>query len=161
MNELGNLWNTSLKKSESVRIGHHHSGNLRALLSYQALQILEIHLTIGQRLHLYNLQATYCGRGRIGAMGTIGHNHLFARHITTLAMVVIDSHQSHQLTMSTCIGLKGEVSQTCECTERLLQQSYQSLCTTYRFSRLFWVQILELGQSSHLLVDFGIVLHGT
>ena len=63
--------------------------------------------------------------------------------------------------MGTSIGLKGEVSQTCECTERLLQQGYQSLRTTYRFDRLLRVQILELGQSGHLLVDFGIVLHGT
>ena len=94
VNQLGNLRNTSFKQSEGIRIGHHHSGNLSSLLSYQALQILEINLTISQRFHLNNLQATHSGRGRIGTMGAIGHNHLFARHITTTTMIIVDSHQS-------------------------------------------------------------------
>ena len=54
-------------------------------------------------------------------MCAIRYNHLFTLHVTTLAMIVIDGHQSSQLTMGTSVWLKGEVSQTSKLAERFLQ----------------------------------------
>ena len=63
--------------------------------------------------------------------------------------------------MGTCIGLEGEVSQTCKGTERLLQQGNQRLSTSNGMLGLFWMQILELRQRCHLLIDLRIVFHRT
>ena len=48
VNELCNLRDTGLEEAEGVGVGHHHGSDLRALLSDDTLQILEIHLTVRQ-----------------------------------------------------------------------------------------------------------------
>ena len=48
VNQLGNLWDARLKETECVGIGHHHGGNLCALLCDDALQVLEINGAVGQ-----------------------------------------------------------------------------------------------------------------
>ena len=117
VDELGNLWNTSFKESQGIRIGHHHSGNLSAFLCNNTLQVFDIDLTISLRFHLNNLQATDSGRGGVGAMGTIGHDDFFALPVATLTMIIIDGHQSGQLAMGTSIRFKSEMSQTGNGTE--------------------------------------------
>ena len=94
-------------------------------------------------------------------MGTVGHDDLLTSEVATGTVVVVDDHQTRQLTMGTGIGFEGEVSQTREGTERLLQQDDEGSDTCHRGLRLQGVQILELRQSGHLLVDFGVVLHRT
>jgi hypothetical protein len=76
-------------------------------------------------------------------------------------MVVVDGHQAREFTMGACVGLKGEMSQTSEFAERLLQHRHQSLGSLHRLNGLFGMQVLELRQSGHLFVDLGVVLHGT
>ena len=63
--------------------------------------------------------------------------------------------------MGTGVGLEGEVIQPREGTERLLQEDYQRPGAHHRMLRLQGVQVLELWQGSHLLVDLRIVLHRT
>ena len=94
-------------------------------------------------------------------MSRVGHDDLLALHVATRTMIVVDGHQTRQFTMSTSIGLKGEVSKTREFAERLFQERHHCQRALYSLSRLLGVQILELGQGSHLLVDLRIVLHRT
>ena len=63
--------------------------------------------------------------------------------------------------MRTGIRFEGKVGQTCEGTKRLLQKRYQCQSTLGGVGWLLGMQILELWQGGHLLVDLGIILHGT
>ena len=94
-------------------------------------------------------------------MGRIGYNHLLASHIATRTVIVVDGHQARQLTMCASVWLKGEMSQTREFTKRAFKHLNQFLRTICGVGRLFWMQVLELRQRCHLLIDFGIVLHRT
>ena len=161
VDELCNLRDARLEESQGVGVGHHHGSYLWSLLSNDALKIVEIDLTISLRLHLDNLETTDSGRGGVGAMGRVGHDDLLTGQVATRAVVVVDSHQTSEFAMGTCVGLKGEMGQTRELAERLLQHRHQGLGTLHRPGGLFGVQVLELRQSGHLLVDLGVILHGT
>ena len=76
-------------------------------------------------------------------------------------MVVVDNHQTCQLTMGTSIGLKGEVSQTRQLAQRALKERHNGQSPLNGLSRLFRMQVLELRQGSHLLIDLRVVLHRT
>ena len=69
-------------------------------------------------------------------MGAVWYYDLFALEVATGTMIVIDNHQSRQLSMSTGIGLKGEMGQARKFAKRLLQKLYQSQRTLCRFCRL-------------------------
>ena len=150
-----------LEEAERIGIGHHHRCNLSTLLSDDALQILDIDGTVGLRLHLDDLESADGCRSGVRAMGRVGYDHLLTGHVATRTVIVVDRHQSRQLTMGACIGLEGEMSQTREGTERLLQKDDEGTCACHRGFGLQGVQVLELGQRGHLLVDLRIVLHRT
>ena len=94
-------------------------------------------------------------------MGRVRHDDLLTRQIATRTVIVVDGHQTRQFSMGTGIGLKGEMSQTREGTERLFQEGNQCLGTLYGCSRLPGMQVLKLWHSSYLFVYLGIVLHCT
>ena len=94
-------------------------------------------------------------------MSGIRYDNLRALHVTTLFMILANDHQTCQFTMCAGVGFQGEVSQTSQSTERALQQRADSLCTTGGIGRLQGMQVLELRQGCHFLVEFGVVLHRT
>ena len=94
-------------------------------------------------------------------MGRIGDDDFLALEIATRTVIVVNDHQTCQLTMSTSVGLKGEMSQTGQCTQRAFQQRHQGASTLNRMVGLQGMKVLELRQGSHLLVDFGVILHRT
>ena len=159
MDELGNLRDACLEEAEGIGVRHHHSGNLSTLFSNDALQVVEVDGTVSQRLHLDNLQATYCGRGRISAVGAVGHNNLLA-HFAARTMVIVDGHQASQLAVGSCIRLEGEVSEAGQFAKRPFQERHESQGSLRCAGRLFGMQTLELRQSCHLFVNLRIVLHG-
>ena len=46
VDEFCNLRDTGLEKTKGIGIGHHHGSNLCTLISNNALQVIEINLTI-------------------------------------------------------------------------------------------------------------------
>ena len=94
-------------------------------------------------------------------MGRIRNDDLLTLQVTPRTMIVVDGHQTCQFTMRPCIGLEGEMSQSRQRTERLVEHDDQSLGTEDGLFRLQRVQILESRQGSDLLVDLWIVLHRT
>ena len=72
-----------------------------------------------------------------------------------------DFTSTRQLAVGSGVRLEGEVCQSRQLAERTLQQYHQRPCSRYRMVGLQGVQVLELRQGRHLLVDFRIVLHGT
>ena len=150
-----------LKETKGIRIGHHHRRDVRSLERDKTFQISEIDLTISARFHLDYFEAADSCRGRIGAVGAVRHNDFLTSHITTRTMIVVDNHQSCKLAMSTSVWLECEVSQTCKGTERLLEHDNQSTGTNDSLFRLQRMQVLELRQSGHLLIDLGIIFHRT
>ena len=94
-------------------------------------------------------------------MGRIRHNDFLTLQVTTRTMIVVDRHQTSQFSVSPCIGLEGEVGQTRESAEGLLEHDDQGLGTKYGLFRLQWVQMLECRQGSNLFIDLRIVLHRT
>ena len=94
-------------------------------------------------------------------MGAVRHDDLPTCHITMRAMIVVNRHQTCQLAMRTSIWFKSKVSQAREFAKRLFQEPYQGQCPPDGVSRLFGMQVLELGLGGHLLVDFGVILHRT
>ena len=63
--------------------------------------------------------------------------------------------------MRSGIGLEGEVCQTRQGTEGAFQHDGCSAGTLDSMVGLHGMQVLELRQGSHLLIDFGVVLHCT
>ena len=94
-------------------------------------------------------------------MGRIRNDDLLTLQVTPRTMIVVDGHQTCQFTMRPCIGFEGEMSQSRQRTERLVEHDDQSLGTEDGLFRLQRVQILEGRQGSNLLVDLWIVLHRT
>ena len=161
VDEFCYLRDARLEEAKGIGIGHHHGGDISPLLSNDALQVVYIDRTISLRLHLDDLQSADGSRGGVRAVGRIGHNHLLALQVAMSTVEVVDGHQTCQFTMGTGIGFEGEVVQSCEGTERLLQEDYQRPSAHHRMLRLQRVQVLELWQGCHLLVDLRIVLHRT
>ena len=145
VDEIRNRGDARLKEAKRIGIGHHHRRNLRSLLSDDALQIFDIDGTIGLRLHLDNLESADGCRGGVRTVGRVGYDHLLTGHVATRTVIVVNRHQSRQLTMGTCIGLEGEMSQTREGTERLLQKDDKGTSTCHSRFGLHGVQVLELG----------------
>ena len=94
-------------------------------------------------------------------MGRIGYDDLLTLKIATRTVIVVDGHQTRQFSMGARIGLEGEVSQSREGTERLFQEGHQCLGSRDRMGGLRRMEVLELRQGCHLLVDLRIVLHRT
>ena len=80
-------------------------------------------------------------------------------HFKLSALLFADT-TVYYLAMGAGVWLEGEVCQPGELAERALEQSDDSLGTLDGVSRLRGVQVLELRQGGHLLVNLGIVLHG-
>ena len=110
VDELGNLRDACLEEAQRVGVRHHHGSDLRTLLCYDTLQVVEVYRAVCERLNLDDLQAAHRGGGRIGAVGRVGHNNLLA-DIAARAVIVVDGHQSGQLAVGTGIGLEGEVGE--------------------------------------------------
>ena len=161
MNHLGNLRNVGFKETKSIRIGHHHGCNIGTFLIYDPFQIYKINQAVSVRFHLYDFQATNSSRGWISAMCTIRNDDLFPIEVSTRTMIVVNRHQTCQFTMSASIGFKGKMSQPRQFAERLFQERRQGQCTFCCASRLRWMQVLELWQCSHFLINLRVVLHRT
>ena len=112
MNQLCNLGDMRLEEAQGIRIGHHHRGNGRALLTDNTLQVLQINLSVRVRLHLQDFQSADSSRGRIGAMRRIRDEDLGTQAVATALVIGTNNHQSRQLTMSTRTGIQRKLTKS-------------------------------------------------
>ena len=113
----------TLEESESVRVGHHHGGNV---IAKERLQILNVDKSVGCALHLHNLQSADSGRGRVSAMGRVRHNDFGTIDIATAGVVGTYSHETRQLAMCSGEWVESELSHASEGTESLLETTVDS-----------------------------------
>ena len=97
VHQLGNFKNLRFKQSQCVRIGHHDARNR---IVQQRTQILHIDSTLWCGLHLHHLKSANRRAGRVGTMGTVGHDYLRAFAVATLQVILPHDHQSGKLAMS-------------------------------------------------------------
>ena len=117
MHQFLNLRNLLFEEPQRIGVGHHHSGNLRTMLSQQLPQRLHIHGTVAQRLHLYYFQSAYSSAGGVGSVSGIRHDNQTARLIAPALMILLDNHQTCQLAMSSGKGFQREGIQACQFAE--------------------------------------------
>ena len=109
--------NLGFEDTQSIGVGHHHTGNI---IAKQRLQILNVHRTIGSTLHLHNLQTAHRSRSRVGTMGRVGNDNLCTLQVATLLVIGADYHQAGQFSMSSGKGIQCELVQTGYLGERFL-----------------------------------------
>ena len=93
-------------------------------------------------------------------MSTVGGDNLHAVGVAVGKMVATHHHKASELTMSTSVRVECELFQTRKFGKRALQVVIHCEGALYIFLVLQWVQTGKFRLSAHLLVDFGIILHG-
>ena len=150
----------ALEESEGVGIGHHHGSDVLAPDGVeQRLECLHVDSAVGERLHLDDVETAYRGRGRVGAVGRVGHDDQTALVVAAALVVLLDDHQARQLAMSTGEGLQRESMQARQLAQRAAEQRADGLSTAHGLGGLQRVEVLELRQGRHLLVELRVVLH--
>ncbi len=109
----------AFEKAECVRVGHH---NRRNGFVEQRSEVVDIDRAVGTALHLDYLQSGYCRRGRVGAVGGIGHDNLATCLVATSVMISTYHHQAGQLAMSPCKRVQCELGHAADFRQRALQR---------------------------------------
>ena len=157
--ELRDFGNGMLEDAQRVRVGHHHGSHLVATFSKQALQVVDIDSSIRQALHFHHIESADSCRGRIGAMGRVGDEHLRALFVLTAHMVGTNDHQSCKFTVGTRAGIQRELAQACELGQRHLKHVVELQRVLTGVGMLQGMQTYEGLHGCNLLVDDGIVFH--
>ena len=99
VHHFGNFRYARLEQSEGVRVGHHHrcDGVIK-----QFTQVFYVNGAVGGAFHLNDFKSADCRRGRVCAVGGVGHDYLRALHVAPALVVCADNHQSCKLAM--CSG---------------------------------------------------------
>ena len=158
VHKLGDLENLNLEHTERVGIGHHDSSHG---IVEERLEILHVDRAVGLRLHLHHFEACHHrGRG-VSAVCRVGNNDLGTPGVAPRDVILTHHHQTGKLSMGSGIGIERELLETRKRGQSLLQivvefkRALRGLCFLKR------MDFGEFGHSGHLLVDFGVVLHGT
>ena len=120
VHHLGNLQNTRLEDAKRVGVGHHHGCDLASHLAEKLTQVVNIDRAVSKALHLDDLQAANCCRGRIRAVCRVGNENL-GPDVSLAFVICTDDHQAGQLAVCSGTGIQREFAQSGKFGKRLLQ----------------------------------------
>ena len=153
---FGYFRNARLEQSECVRVCHHHRRNG---IVEQSAQVFDVNRAIGGTLHLDHFKSADRSRGRVCAVGGVGHYDFCPLHVAAALVVGADNHQSCQLAMCPGKGVEGELGQACDGRQRPLQVVVDGQCALTCVQGLRRMYFCKLLPGGHFLVDVGVVLH--
>ena len=123
-------------------------------------EILQIDGAGGGAFDRDRLKAGHRGTGRIGAVGTVGHEH-FGAFFAAITEVSGGDQQSGQFTVRTGGGLQRDSVETADFGEDLLHLVQQLQNALQRLLGLIGMQIGDARQGGHAFVPLRVVLHRT
>ena len=133
MHEPGYLRDVFLEEPKGVGVGHHHAGDI---IAQKGLEVVDIHQSFRSALHLYDLQPAYCGRGRIGSMGRVGHDDFLPFGVAALLVVGRDDHQTCQLSVCPGVGVECDIGHAGDGGQCTLYTVFCLQCALHSLSRL-------------------------
>ena len=156
VHHFGYLRDARLEESERVGVCHHHRRNG---VVKQSAQVLDVNRAVGSALHLDHLKSADRSRGRVCAVGGVGHYDFCPLHVAAAIVVGADNHQSCQLAVRPGKGVEGKLGQAGDDRQRLLEvvvHGQRALTCVQGLRRMSFCKLLPGG---HFLVDVGVVLH--
>ena len=156
MDQSRDLGNVFLEHADRVGVGHHHGGD-RAVES--GPQVVDVYSAVGEASDLDNLEAGDGGRGWVGAVGRVGHEHGVASSILPREMICLDHQQSGQLAVGAGKGIEGELGHAADLAEGALQLPIDGKSALRRGSRLHRVERGDRARGRKSVVDLGVIFH--
>ena len=157
VNNLCDIQNIFIKDAHGVGVGEHQTGGVG---SHCCPQGLHIHAAVRAGGDVDDLEAGHHRRGGVGAVGGVGDDDLVAAQLTTAAVVGLDEQQAGELTMGAGGRLEGHGVHASDLPKQLLRQGVGLQAALDSLLGLEGVDLSKAGQGGHILVDFGIILHG-
>ena len=156
VDDLCDLFDVALEKAERGGVGQHKA---RGIGADGLPEGVKVHAAVGSGLDLLDLEAGHGGGGGVGAVRRIGHYHDLALKVAAVLVIGADMHKAGQLAVSAGSGLQGERVHTADLAEHLLHIVHQFKAALSHLGVEQGMHVVK--QGGKLLVDFGIVLHGT
>ena len=103
VDEVCNLTDFLLEKTESIRVGHHDTCDI---ITEKRLEVSDIHKTIFLGLHDNDVKTADCSTCRVRTMSTVRNYHLRTFCISTKQVILPHDHKTCQLAMGTCTRVK-------------------------------------------------------
>ena len=156
MDGLEELDDVGLEEPQRRRVREHDGRRPR---TERAAQCLEVHPAVRSRRHGDRAEASHRGRGRVRAMGGVGHDDLVALGVAAAVVPGPDDEDAGQLAVGARSRLQADGREATDLAELLLerpQQLERALGQRIRGQRM---ELREAGPPSRPLVDLGVVLH--
>ena len=158
VDQAGDLGDVLVEEAERVGVGQHQAGDLAGVGVDLRPQVVHLDPAALVGRHLDNLVAGHRHRGRVGAVGGVGRQHL-GPLFATVGVEGAGEQQAGELAVGAGRGLQADVGQAADLAQRLLQQPHQLQRTLGALRVLGRVQAGVAGQRRDPLVEARVVLH--
>ena len=118
VDDLGDLQDVGVEQAQGVGIGEHQAGGVRAGGLAQGFQV---HAALGVGGDGDHVKARHGGRGRVGAMGSVGDQDLGPGAVAPGLMVLADEQQAGVLTVGAGGGLEGHAVHAGDLAQQLFR----------------------------------------
>ena len=156
MDDFGNCRDIGFEQPEGAGICQHQG---RGVGADRRPERVQINGSVGVGGDFHHFQATDGGGGRVGAMGRVGDDDGVARGTAVLAVIGLDHQDARQFSVRSGRGLECRGVHARYLHEGPFQVPHQLQGALGLRLVLIRVQGGESGQSGHLVVDLGVVLH--
>ena len=158
MDDAADLDDVGVEQPQGAGQRNHHPG--QAVVGH-VVQRLQVHVALTVRRQFHHLEPGHGRRRRVGAVGAVGDGHLGAPGLSLAVQVGLDHQHPGQLAVGP--GQRGQADgrEAGDLAEESLQPVQQLQRALRLLGRLQRVDAGEPGQEGRLVVDLGVVLHGT
>ena len=153
-----NLLDLGLKQAQGIGICHHNAGDIRAKKGFQSLHV---NASVLKGLHLHHLQATHCGRCRVGSVGAVRDDDLGAGKVSSHHMVLTHYHKAGEFTVCSGAGVEGKGVHAGYGGKGLVHLLVHLEGAFGKAGVHEGMKPRKALKGRDFLVDLGIVLHGT
>ena len=157
MHQPGDFQNVLVEDAHGVGVSEHQASGV---VTQRGLQALQIHAAVRGGVDVDHLVAAHSGGSRVGAVGGVGDDDLGALLVATGVVVLLDEQDAGELTVCASGRLEGHVVHAGDLAQVALSRVQHLQRTLLGFHRSQRMGVGEAGQSGHLFVDSGVVLHG-
>ena len=148
----------SVEQSEGAGLREHEPGNVVAHRGPQGVQVC---VPVAVRRDGDHVVSSHGRRRRVGPVGAVGNEDSRAPRVAPRKVVGPDHEHAGQLALRSRHGREARSRHAGDLCQEPLQLVHQLQCTLHRRGWLVRVNLGHAGQSGHLVVQLGVVLHRT
>ena len=157
MEHLGDLPDVRAEEAEGVGQGEHH--RCHALVQGGG-EGGHVRVALGVRGDGHDLEAGHGGRGRVRAVGGIGHQDAGAPLLAVVGQIGLDDEHARELALGAGGGRQAHGVEAGDLRQAALEVVHQGQRALGRLDRLQRVGLGEAGQAGEVFVHLRVVLHG-